>query len=43
MFAYRNVEVVVVEPLIDIFCPCVILSAISGYWDILLIVIGGIA
>ena len=34
---------VVAEPLINIFCPCAIFSAVSGYWQILLIVMGGIA
>ena len=34
---------VVAESIIDIFCPCAIMSAVSGYWHISLIAMGGIA
>ena len=36
-------EFVVAESIINIFCPCAIMSAVSGYWHISLIAMGGIA
>ena len=39
---YKNLEGVVTE-WINIFCLCVIMSAVSGYWHISLIAMGGIA
>ena len=34
---------VMAESIINIFCPCAIMSTISGYWHISLIAMGGIA
>ena len=34
---------VVAESIVNIFCPCAIMSAVSGCWHISLIAMGGIA
>ena len=41
--AFNSNGAVVAESIINIFCPCAIMSAVSGYWHISLIAMGGIA